>query len=213
MTRFKQAGLATLGHTSRYFVKVGDRGTKVVRSRLPQGGLARLGVAVGSIFPPLPHQERRGEQKTGLRTREWPSEVALGWRGSLPCAGYFPDPVAKEWVCIDIRERCGAQLCPVRIAQAGHLHRSNHCSRQRLARLRLGVRLGPSLPRLTLMTGRMDRRRAILADVPPWRRSRRGTPKTCHSAAVPHLHTPILVHSSSSTEPRQSEGDHHDPGR
>ncbi len=37
------------------------------------------------------------------------------------------------------------------------------------------------------MTGRMGRRRAMLADAPSQRRRRRGTPETCRSVAVPHL--------------------------
>ena len=51
-------------------------------------------------------------------------------------------------------------------------------------------------PRLTVMTGRMDRYGAILADVPSRRRRRRGTPKTRRSVVVPHLHTPVLVRST-----------------
>jgi hypothetical protein len=42
----------------------------------------------------------------------------------------------------------GAQLSLVSITQTGHLHRSDHCSRQRSARFQLGVRVGLSLARL-----------------------------------------------------------------
>jgi hypothetical protein len=42
----------------------------------------------------------------------------------------------------------GAQLSLVSITQTGHLHRSDHCSRQRSAQFQLGVSMGLSLARL-----------------------------------------------------------------